>query len=239
MRKMLCFLLIMMLSISFVPTVIAQETVVYGDVNADGNINAKDALLVLKYAVNKEQFTALQLQAANVTKQETPNAKDALDILQKSVGKRQHFEVEKTLITWRQPTENGRVRVSYQEFAVQICNTYQQFQDVLQIESLPYSAEYFETGRLVVVTLSTPHTGYSHYLKDLYVANDTLYMKWDLKCPKNGVAAHIVDTWHYFIEVNQPIPKINGAVAQIAQYTFNADGEEHVLKVYEQAADII
>ncbi len=106
MKKMICLLLIMVLSISLVPTVIAQEAVVYGDVNADGNINAKDALLVLKYAVNKEQFTALQLQAANVTKQETPNAKDALHILQKSVGKRQHFEVEKITIAFSKPEES-------------------------------------------------------------------------------------------------------------------------------------
>ena len=225
----------MVLSISFVPMVFAQESMVYGDVNSDGNINATDALLVLKYTVNKEQFTALQLQAANVTKQEKPNAKDALCILQKCVGKLRHFEAEKTLVTWRQPTENERVLVSEQEFAVQICNTYQQFQDVLQTESLPYSAEYFEKSGVLVVTLSTPHTGYSHFLKDLYVANDTLYMEWDMKCPDNAVVKHRVDTWYYFIEVNQPITQVNGAVAQITQY---AD-EEHILQVYEKIADII
>ena len=106
MKKMICFLLIMVLSISFVPMIIAQETVVYGDVNSDGNINAKDALLVLKYAVNKEQFTALQLQAANVTKQKTPNAKDALHILQKCVGKLRHFEAEKITVTFSKPEKS-------------------------------------------------------------------------------------------------------------------------------------
>ncbi len=58
-----------------------------GDVNADGKINAKDALAVLKIAVGKMTPTPLQQQLANVNWDAFINAKDALEILKYSVNK--------------------------------------------------------------------------------------------------------------------------------------------------------
>ncbi len=58
-----------------------------GDVNADGEIDAKDALQVLKISVGKLQPTPLQKQLADANKDTAINAKDALEILKYAVGK--------------------------------------------------------------------------------------------------------------------------------------------------------
>ena len=58
-----------------------------GDPNGDTQINAKDALEVLKVVVGKVRFTKQQQTAADVNKDETVDAKDALEILKYSVGK--------------------------------------------------------------------------------------------------------------------------------------------------------
>ena len=58
-----------------------------GDVNGDGQINAKDALEVLKQSVGKVTFTQQQKNAADVNRDEKIDAKDALEILKKTVGK--------------------------------------------------------------------------------------------------------------------------------------------------------
>ena len=69
------------------------DWVKYGDLDGDTSINAKDALLVLKYAVGKESFSDLLKLLANVNGDEDINAKDALDILKFSVGKLEAFSV--------------------------------------------------------------------------------------------------------------------------------------------------
>ncbi len=58
-----------------------------GDLNDDQDINAKDALVVLKISVNKHTPTDDQKVAADVNKDENINAKDALEILKYSVNK--------------------------------------------------------------------------------------------------------------------------------------------------------
>ncbi len=58
-----------------------------GDVNEDNSIDAKDALQVLNFAVNKTQLTAAQQERADVNLDEAINAKDALEILKYAVGK--------------------------------------------------------------------------------------------------------------------------------------------------------
>ncbi len=58
-----------------------------GDVNGDTNINAKDALLVLRISVNKYTPTQAEKNASDVNKDKSINAKDALEILKKSVNK--------------------------------------------------------------------------------------------------------------------------------------------------------
>ena len=58
-----------------------------GDINADGNINAKDALEALKSAVGKVKLNDAQKAAADVNGDGNLNAKDALEILKYAVGK--------------------------------------------------------------------------------------------------------------------------------------------------------
>ena len=47
-----------------------------GDVNADGRVNAADALLILRYAVGKADLSEEALQAADTTGGHDPCAKD-------------------------------------------------------------------------------------------------------------------------------------------------------------------
>lgn len=58
-----------------------------GDVNGDRKIDAKDALLVLRIAVNKYNPTDVEKTAADVNGDGSINAKDALEILKYAVGK--------------------------------------------------------------------------------------------------------------------------------------------------------
>lgn len=58
-----------------------------GDVNKDTKINAKDALMVLRIAVNKLVANEQQTVAGDVNKDTKIDAKDALEILKYSVGK--------------------------------------------------------------------------------------------------------------------------------------------------------
>ena len=58
-----------------------------GDINGDGNVNANDALLVLRASVGKATLTAEQTKAADLTNDDKVNAADALVILRIAVGK--------------------------------------------------------------------------------------------------------------------------------------------------------
>lgn len=58
-----------------------------GDLSADRNVDAKDALLALKYAVGKIGLHTRQIDLADVNEDGAVNAKDALQILCKAVGK--------------------------------------------------------------------------------------------------------------------------------------------------------
>ena len=62
-----------------------------GDMNADQKINAHDALLLLKFAVEKITFTPQQESHADVDDSGSVDALDALMTLQYSVGKRHIF----------------------------------------------------------------------------------------------------------------------------------------------------
>lgn len=66
----------------------------YGEVNVDGKSDAKDALMVLQYAVQKRSFTVAEMLRADVNGDGFVNAKDALLILQYTVGKITKFPVE-------------------------------------------------------------------------------------------------------------------------------------------------
>lgn len=65
-----------------------------GDVNADGDITAKDALLVLQHTVGKITLSPAAKIAAQVDKSTEINAKDALEILKFTVGKINQFPIE-------------------------------------------------------------------------------------------------------------------------------------------------
>lgn len=66
--------------------VIVEGKYVLGDVNADGNINADDALPILQHSVGLYNLADDELLAANVHSDNNINADDALKILQYSVG---------------------------------------------------------------------------------------------------------------------------------------------------------
>ncbi len=70
------------------------EKTVYGDVNGDGSVDAKDALLILQGAVGKVQLNGEQITAADVNGDRAIDAKDALLVLQFAVQKIDKFPVE-------------------------------------------------------------------------------------------------------------------------------------------------
>lgn len=67
--------------------VVLEPAIALGDLNNDGQINAKDALEVLKAAVGKANLTEQQKIAADVNGDGNINAKDALEMLKYAVGK--------------------------------------------------------------------------------------------------------------------------------------------------------
>ncbi len=73
--------------------------IIWGDVTEDTKVDAKDALEVLKYAVNKTTFTAKQMLAAEVSGDQKINAKDALEILKYAVRKIDKFPIEEAVVT--------------------------------------------------------------------------------------------------------------------------------------------
>lgn len=65
----------------------------YGDVTMDDKVNASDALLVLRHAVNKVSLNVVYHEIADVDGNGKINAVDALQILKKAVGKLNKFPV--------------------------------------------------------------------------------------------------------------------------------------------------
>ncbi len=68
-----------------------------GDVNANGKIDATDALITLRAGVGKLELTAEQIGYADVNGDSKTDAKDALEMLQYAVEKRTEFSVVRTL----------------------------------------------------------------------------------------------------------------------------------------------
>lgn len=64
---------------------------ILGDVDADENINATDALLILKYAAKINELTDMQLLVADTSKDKSVNALDALLILKYAAKIIDHF----------------------------------------------------------------------------------------------------------------------------------------------------
>lgn len=68
-------------------TSVAFWAVIYGDVDLDGQVNAADALLVLRHAVGKTQLSGASLGAADFVQNGVIDASSALSILKFAVGK--------------------------------------------------------------------------------------------------------------------------------------------------------
>ena len=76
-----------------------------GDINADGSINASDALMVLQYSVSIRTLDSDQRDRADVNGDGDINANDALLILQYSVGLISAFErAQTTSMPWSEST---------------------------------------------------------------------------------------------------------------------------------------
>lgn len=112
MKKSLCLLLAVCLLI--LPVSARASGVLYGDVNGDGSINAKDATLILRYSVGKlTNLSEYDWEAANVNADDRVNAKDATLILRYSVKKLDKFPADthehsyEALVTAPTCTEDG------------------------------------------------------------------------------------------------------------------------------------
>ena len=58
----------------------------YGDVNGDGKVTARDSMIVQRYAIKLAQLTDEQIKVADVDRNGKVNAKDALYILRSSIN---------------------------------------------------------------------------------------------------------------------------------------------------------
>lgn len=94
-KRLFSYLLAAALLLTLVPVGAWAADILYGDVNGDGNINAKDATLILRYSVGKltedQKFDEV---AANVNADDRVNAKDATLILRYSVNKLDKFPAD-------------------------------------------------------------------------------------------------------------------------------------------------
>ncbi len=67
--------------------VTGTDVLFYGNLNGDGKVDAKDALMILKNAVQKLEFTEEQVAFADVYQDGKIDAKDALYVLRYAVNK--------------------------------------------------------------------------------------------------------------------------------------------------------
>ncbi len=77
------------------PSDVTPTHIPYVDINGDEKVDAKDALMVLKYVVQKAELTQAQQKAAEVDGIDGINAKDALQILKYAVKKIDTFPAQK------------------------------------------------------------------------------------------------------------------------------------------------
>ncbi len=101
MKRMTVWLLVICLLISTLQGATADSTQpaatalpTFGDLDLNGQSDASDALIVLKYIVGKTDLSQIEQYYADVNADEWLNATDALDVLKKTVGKLDRFAAD-------------------------------------------------------------------------------------------------------------------------------------------------
>lgn len=94
-KKLVAFVLVVAIMMGCgVLSISASAVSGFGDADGNGEIDAKDALQILQYAVGKRHFPTSVIVYCDVDGDEFINAIDALYILKKAVGKINSFPVE-------------------------------------------------------------------------------------------------------------------------------------------------
>lgn len=87
MKRFVCFLLLVLLTLSAAPFSVAADAPCRGDVNRDGSITAADATMVLRYVVSMVTLDEDQLHRADADASGgTPTSSDAAKILRCVIG---------------------------------------------------------------------------------------------------------------------------------------------------------
>ena len=189
MKKLLIVCLSLVLLISPVYASAAEKTTPMtkgykGDVNVDGEIDAKDALFALRISVIKQEFPLNEQDAADVDNNTLVNAKDALEILKYTVGKDSAINKNKVVTTVKEPKNYFYWDVLQDNICTTeqawLCETYEDYQAFLSFgyvgEADQLHKEFFETRGVVLwYRCSGLSTGSLHY-SGAFVQGDRVYL---------------------------------------------------------------
>lgn len=156
-----------------------------GDVNMDGEIDAKDALFALRISVTKREFPKNEQDAADVDNSTIVDAKDALEILKYAVEKESVLHKNKVLTSVNDPNNyfywdvlQDNVCTTEQAW---LCETYEDYQTFLDLGYLDDAEKltdqrFFETYGLVLwYRCKGWSDGSLHYL-GAFVQGDRVYL---------------------------------------------------------------
>ncbi len=193
-----------------------------GDVNIDGEIDAKDALFALRIAVIKKEFPLQEQDAADVTDDHIVNAQDALEILKYAVGKDSVLNKNKVITTIEDEDAYTYWKVLQDDVCTTeqawLCRTYEDYQAFLELgyvaepEKLvfPLNEEFFETRGLVLWYRMCGHTTGSLGYRGAFVQGNRLYL--DI-CPYDTCVIdpeHALDRVYgfYYEKGNTPVETV-------------------------------
>ncbi len=158
-KNVLSFLLAVAISFSALCFSTSADANLYGDLDGNGVINATDALMILKCAVNKLTLPKYLENYADVNGDSDIDASDALLVLRKAVGKIDQFPAEtntpetanEILKKWL--FEHGTVNDSYMEYVYEVDNNeYSVFYDAnygnITVEWSCVDGDYFFYGSI-------------------------------------------------------------------------------------------
>ena len=94
MKKILFFLLVLLVSMILFSFCASAETTTFGDTDGNGKINANDALIILRHSVGKTTIPEAEICYADTNTDYAVNATDALNVLKYSVGKIKTFKAD-------------------------------------------------------------------------------------------------------------------------------------------------